>query len=188
MLTIVPVSGETLGLYNQIENRYLVSELATVRVTRSGFSLEYTVLPQAQWRDYPDDEVFTASELLKRRDAECLFAFLDGVPVGQAVIVKNWNNLAMLWDLRVDTHHRRKGIGRELLAVCRDWAKSQGLQGIMLETQDTNPSACQFYQNNGFVLGGVDRLLYGAMPHQVGKPMAFRETALFFYIMLNEAR
>lgn len=183
MLTIAPINQESLSCFNQIDNRYLVSEMATVRITRTGFSLDYTPLPKAEWRTYTEDSVFTAEELFKRKDATCLFAFSDNQLVGQAVVVKNWNDLAMVWDLRVDAHMRRKGVGRELLAACEDWAKSQGLQGLMLETQDTNPSACQFYERYGFVLGGVDRMLYGGLPHQIGKPMAFRETALFFYRM-----
>ncbi len=185
MLTILPMNEATAPLYNQIDNRYLVGELVSVRVTRSGFALEYVPMNKAEWRTYPPDSLFTAGELLKRKDAACFFAFLDGQPVGQAVAARHWNNLAMLWDIRVDAHARRKGTGRALLEACVSWAHHQNLKGLMAETQDANPVACQFYQNCGFVLGGVDRMLYSATPEQMQKPPAMRDCALFFYLLFD---
>ncbi len=185
MLTILPLSEAMIPLYNQIDNRYLVGELAAVRVARSGFSLEYMPLGKAEWRTYPPESLFTPQELLKRKDAMCFFGFLDGQPVGQAVASRHWNNLAMLWDMRVDVRSRRKGVGKALLEACRSWALHQGLKGIMVETQDGNPVACQFYQSCGFVLGGVDRMLYAATPQQSQKPPALRDSALFFYLLFD---
>ncbi len=185
MLTILPLNETLISLYNQIENRYLVGELAAVRVTRSGFSLEYMPLNKAEWRTYPPVSLFTPQELLKRKDAVCFFAFLDGQLAGQAVASHHWNNLAMLWDIRVNVHSRRKGVGRALLEACRSWALPRGLKGLMAETQDANPAACQFYQSCGFVLGGVDRMLYAAIPQQAQKPPALRDSALFFYLLFD---
>ena len=91
----------------------------------------------------------------------------------------------MLWDLRVDVRSRRKGVGRTLLEASRSWALHLGLKGIMVETQDGNPVACQFYQSSGFVLGGVDRMLYAAIPQQAQKPPALRDSALFFYLLFD---
>ncbi len=185
MLTILPLNEATTSLYNQIDNRYLVGELAAVRVARSGFSLDYMPLGKAEWRSYPPESLFTPQELLKRKDAVCFFAYLDGQPVGQAVAAHHWNNLAMLWDIRVDVRRRRNGVGRALLEASKSWAVQHGLKGLMVETQDGNPVACQFYQSCGFVLGGVDRMLYAATPQQAQKPPALRDSALFFYQLFD---
>ncbi len=185
MLTILPLSETTIPLYNQFDNRYLVGELAAVRVTRSGFSLDYMPLGKAEWRNYPQESLFTPQELLKRNDVVCFIAHQDGKPAGQAVAAHHWNNLAMLWDIRVDVRCRRKGVGRGLLDTCIGWAKERGLKGIMVETQNGNPAACQFYQSCGFVLGGVDRMLYSATAQQAQKPPALRDSALFFYLMFD---
>jgi streptothricin acetyltransferase len=185
MLTILPLSEAAISLYNQIDNRYLVGELAAVRVTRSGFSLEYMPLNKAEWHTYPPESLFSPAELLRRKDAICFFAFLDNQPVGQAITARHWNNLAMLWDIRVDVRSRRKGVGKALLDACRSWAQHQGLKGIMVETQDSNPAACQFYQSSGFLLGGVDRMLYAAIPEQSAKPPKLRDSALFFYQLFD---
>lgn len=181
MLNIVPIKKGLESHYNLIDNRYLVGELVLLKVGRTSFSLGYQALPKAEWRQYPPDNRFTPEQLISRADAECFFAFLAGQLAGQAVLFENWNHLAMLYDLRVDARCRRQGVGKALVDACCDWAKSRNLKGVMLETQDTNPIACQFYEAMGFKLGGVDRLLYHAFPEQQQRPPALRDSALFFY-------
>jgi hypothetical protein len=48
------------------------------------------------------------------------------------------------------------------------------MPGIMLETQDVNVSVYRLYGKAGFILGGVDKKLYGATRYA-------HETALFWY-------
>jgi ribosomal protein S18 acetylase RimI-like enzyme len=55
-----------------------------------------------------------------------------------------------------------------------EWTKEKKLKGIMLETQDTNLAACRFYKKYGFILGGVDTMLYGNFENKDQK-------ALFWY-------
>lgn len=40
------------------------------------------------------------------------------------------------------------------------WAQQHKLAGLMLETQDVNAAACGFYARYGFIIGGVDNMLY----------------------------
>ncbi len=181
MLLIQPMEQTTAALYNQVDNRYLVGEMAAVRVARSGFTLEFAPLNKAEWHFNPLGAPFDSSELVDRKDAVCFFAFLDGQLAGQAVVSRHFHQLAMLWDIRVDVRSRRNGVGRMLIQACRDWAVLLGLKGIMVETRDTNPAACQFFQSCGFILGGVDRMLYAADAEQMQKPPAMRDCALFFY-------
>ena len=185
MLTILPMTQDMVPLYNQMDNRYLVGEMVTVRVNRSGFSLEYAPLSKAQWHTYPPEGLFAPQELLNRPEAACFFAFLGREPVGQAVAARHGNNLAKVWDIRVDVRSRRKSVGRTLLDACRNWAVEQGLGGLILEIQDTNPGACQFAQSCGFLLGGVYRMLYAALPQQAQRPPALRDSALFFYRLFD---
>jgi streptothricin acetyltransferase len=57
-----------------------------------------------------------------------------------------------------------------------NWAREAKKRGIMLETQDVNVPACLFYQQYGFTLGGVDRMLYRGTDNS-------SETALFWYLI-----
>ena len=111
----------------------------------------------------------------------CYLAFAKDRCVGQTVVVENWNSRAVLWEISVDIQSRRKGIGRELLLSCEEWAKRKKLFGLMVEVPDSNPIGCQFFESCGFKLGGVDQKLYHSLPSQQHVGKNFKDTALFLY-------
>ncbi len=116
---------------------------------------------------YPGDVQMTA-----------FVAYSNGQRAGRIVLRKSWNNYAYIDDLCVDAAWRGKGIGRRLLACAENWARQQGLPGIMLETQNVNAAACKLYQSCGFELCGFDTRLYtGLNPES-------QEIALYWYRML----
>ncbi len=181
MLTILPSNEETLAQLNQVDARFLAGELVQVRVTRKGFLPEYMPLGTAEWRQWPHPAGVTQEALKQHDDWACFFAYVDGKPVGQAVAQPSPYGLCCLADLRVDVAHRRQSVATELLNACMDWAGHKGFLGMMAETGDENPVACQFLQSRGFSLGGVDKLRRHADPSQAGKPAALRGSLLTFY-------
>jgi len=113
-------------------------------------------------------------------DATVLVAWLDEQPVGHIVLSKNWNGLAHIDELAVDTAARRCGVARKLLDVAQFWSRKHQLAGIMLETQNNNLAACRLYESHGFVVGGVDYLRYRAIdPTTV-------EAAIFWYLLFDD--
>ena len=105
------------------------------------------------------------------------FAYVDGQLAGQIGVIKYWNDFAWIDDFVVDAHFRRRGVGRTMMQRVVNWAKVRHLPGIMLETQDINVAACQFYENFGFRLYGFDTHLYK------GLNPATEEIALFWYLI-----
>ncbi|UUZ86085.1 GNAT family N-acetyltransferase [Paenibacillus sp. P26] len=99
--------------------------------------------------------------------------------VGQIDLKRSWNHYAYVEDIRVDQAYRRFGIGRRLIEQAALWAKSRGLSGIMLETQNTNVKACRFYESCGFVIGGFDRYLYKGL-HKDRE-----ESAVYWYLLFE---
>lgn len=100
--------------------------------------------------------------------------------VGCLLMSEHWNRHAWIDGLVIDSGSRRLGAGRLLMAQAEAWTRSQGLPGIMLETQNVNVAACRFYARCGFVLGGVDQRLYrGFDPETI-------EAALFWYRDLRD--
>ncbi len=168
-------------LYNQIDNRYLVGEMVSLKVGHTGFKLSYHAMQKAQWLTPPVDDRFTPEELIQSRDTVCYFALQDEQVAGQLVLFENWNHLCMVQNIGVDARFRRQGIGKALIDTACDWAKLHGQKGLMAQTQDSNPIACQFLESVGFTLGGVDQLLYTAMPEQQNRPQTLKDSALFFY-------
>ncbi|MDD2648306.1 MAG: GNAT family N-acetyltransferase [Eubacteriales bacterium] len=180
MTAIEPMTAQNIGSLGLIDRRQFISEIAVVSIASQGFRLQYRSAGKAYWRDDPVDDQVTESFILSP-DHAGFFAFVDGKPAGQVVVGKHWNGYAFVHELAVDARHRRLGIGRALLSAAQDWAMRTGQYGLMLETQDVNATACQFYEKCGFVLGGVDNMLYSAFSDQQQRPAALRETALFFY-------
>jgi len=77
------------------------------------------------------------------------------------------DDLAVLWDLRVMTEHRRQGVGRQLVNQAVSWAKARNCRVLKIETQNNNVSACRFYARCGCRLCGVHGGAYAELPDEV---------------------
>ncbi|MBN9222400.1 MAG: GNAT family N-acetyltransferase [Mesorhizobium sp.] len=136
--------------------------------------------PVAQWPStvvpaYRKD--YRATNPESENESEALFLALDDqVPIGRAMISRNWNNYGLIDDIAVDAAYRGAGVGRLLMDACVKWSRTEGLTGITLETQNNNIAACRFYERYGFELGGIDRLLYRGLDPRG------QEIALFWYL------
>ena len=104
-------------------------------------------------------------------DAGKLVALLD-------VERERWRDTATVWNILIDRSHRRRGLGRELMSRAIEWARGQGLRGIMLETQTNHLSACRFYQTMGFKLCGLDDHFYS------NDDIGVKEVAIFWWYEL----
>lgn len=95
---------------------------------------------------------------LGRDDAAIYLAFLDNQLVGQVCVQQDHNNMARVWGLRVEHGHLHHGIATALMERVRGWALARGLHWLRAETQDVHVTACMFFRDYGFVIGGFDRL------------------------------
>lgn len=80
--------------------------------------------------------------------------------VGLAVLKKHFFKYLYVEDLNIQKNYRRQGIGKKLMDASAALAVKKGYRGIYLHAQDNNLSACLFYQNAGFRIGGYDTELY----------------------------
>ena len=71
------------------------------------------------------------------------------------------------------------GGGKALMQAAAEWAKQANLKGLTLETQDNNLAACRLYSKCGFLLCGLDTMLYRNTPHR-------EETALYWYLPFDD--
>lgn len=94
-------------------------------------------------------------------DADFLLAERDSVPVGFALVAyAGWtpeyscvlpHRFARLEDLVVDKAHREQGIGGELLAAAKRWARNRRLEYLELNVLAQNESAVRLYESQDFV-------------------------------------
>jgi len=75
-------------------------------------------------------------------------------------MLEGWDDLAVLWDIRVSPAYRRRGIGRALFAEAVRWSRKQGMTTLKIETQNNNVPACKFYAGQGATLGSINRFAY----------------------------
>jgi ribosomal protein S18 acetylase RimI-like enzyme len=103
-----------------------------------------------------------------------LAAYIDQVRIGGCVIafdtpdfeMLDGPHTAVLWDLRVDPHHRRRGVATSLFAAAERWAGDRWCTLLRVETQDVNPAACRLYERCGCQLVRVRPGAYPTLPHE----------------------
>ena len=98
------------------------------------------------------------------------FMAFDGEkPVGGAVLCCNSaelhmlegrEDLGILWDIRVDSAYKRRGVGGKLFDMVMTKAKGLGLCQLKIECQNNNVPAAAFYFKQGAHLGAVNRYAY----------------------------
>jgi len=99
-----------------------------------------------------------------------IFLAFDGEkPIGGATVafdtqgvnmLEGRNDLAVLWDIRVDPNYRSSGVGTNLFNFAVDWARVKKCKQLKIETQNINVSACKFYAKKGCKLGVINRYGY----------------------------
>jgi GNAT superfamily N-acetyltransferase len=98
-----------------------------------------------------------------RRIGGVVIAFdTRGVPM-----LEGRKDLAVLWDIRVDTDWRGQGVGAALFLAAEKWAASRGAAWLKIETQNVNVPACKFYVKQGCTLGAIHRFAYSDLTDEI---------------------
>lgn len=87
-------------------------------------------------------------------------AYEDGKCIGVAIYQDYWLKYMYLYDLKVSSGARGKGVGKQLIEAGMEEAKKRGYLGLYTQAQDNNLNACMFYLKAGFEIGGFDNRTY----------------------------
>jgi streptothricin acetyltransferase len=123
------------------------------------------------------------ASLFERHDGSDSVLFIAqeaGLVAGYVAASRGWNGCAVVDDFAVARSFRRRGLASALMDEVVEWARSERLPAIRVETQTNNVPVCRFYQRYGFVVGGHDRFLY----RELGAESA-HEIALFWYLNVS---
>lgn len=182
MRVIRRITPDNMDLLQPIADSVLTGEETLVRISRSGFSLEYMPLLKAQWRSFPP--VFSAEPVRLLRDpwGAVFAAFDDDQFIGQASLRIDPDTCwCQLLDIRVDAAFRRSGAGDMLLSACDRFALQHGAVGLRVTVPEDHPAMCQFCVHNRFTLSGLDRMALWGTEKERRKPLARKSSALLFY-------
>lgn len=103
-------------------------------------------------------------------------AFDGDLPVGAMTVAGTTKGLDMLggrtdacvlWDIRVDDRYKHMGIGQRLLDQGIAAARTDGYKLMIIECQNNNVTACQFYKKQGALLSRIDMNAYDSEPEIV---------------------
>jgi ribosomal protein S18 acetylase RimI-like enzyme len=176
--------------YDLIPMRLWVSSYYQIEKSNrglGGFTLvETPVAPYLKDFCTGDDE--SVSRWEKRWDISnwAFFMAFDGErPVGGATVASRTkeinmlsgrDDLAVLWDLRVDDEYKHQGIGQSLFDMAIKWSREQGLVQMKIECQNNNVPACKFYHKQGAVLSAINEYAYYNEPE-------YRHEAQFIWFL-----
>jgi GNAT superfamily N-acetyltransferase len=147
------------------------TSVSTLDKTALTFELVETPVDPPLYKNYCKYEGTLEEVEAKIRDVDGGYiALADGQMAGAVLLsVEEWRSVARVEDLIVGRQFRRYGIGSLLLNCASDWARNHGCWAILLETQNVNYPAIQFYLRNGLEVWSIHQNFYppGSVEHEV---------------------
>jgi ribosomal protein S18 acetylase RimI-like enzyme len=144
------------------------------------FELVETPIDPPLYRSYFGEDSTVADVEARLRDAGGGYVALANGEVAGAILldVDERRSVSHIQDLLVGRQFRRYGIGSLLLKCASDWARERNCWAIVLETQNSNYPAIQFYLSNGMEIWSINRHFYPPGP-------AAHDIAIFMGMQLS---
>ena len=167
-------SFETDRIYALRVNGKLVQNDDTMQtLERPAFAFELweTPVDPPLYKSFREYEHKVEEVETRLKSVEGGYLALAGGRIAGAVLlnVEEWRSVARIEDIIVGRQYRRYGIGSLLLNCASDWARNRGCWAIVLETQNVNYPAIQFYLRNGLEVWSINQHFYppGSIEHEV---------------------
>jgi ribosomal protein S18 acetylase RimI-like enzyme len=172
--------ASALAGYASIPSTLVVREVFDVVANErgiDGLKLVHRTIQQPYTKDYDAHPDYHPTRWGERFDLSswCFLSATIGEQVaGRAAIAwdaqadpgSRQSHVAVLWDIRVDRHAQRRGVGTALFRAAESWAMQRGAHWLKVETQNINVPACHFYFAQGCTLGAIDRFAYPDLPDE----------------------
>ncbi len=163
---IKQLSFDDLEEYNKIE---MLKEFNRIRYYKDLHTYDIHEVETTVF-DFSKDENMTLWREIMVHDQCAVFVIQEKKEyVAGAVVVTNSPNVNMLrsdmensvlWDIRVDSKHQQRGYGKILFEKAVEFAKNKQTKRMIIETQNNNPKAIQFYEKMGCKLIEINRNHY----------------------------
>ncbi|GAC1624390.1 MAG: hypothetical protein NVS4B7_15180 [Ktedonobacteraceae bacterium] len=143
---------------------------ALTRQTLSFELLETSVDPPL-YKSFREFERTLAGVEVWLRNVEGGYVALAGEQVAGVILlnVEEWRSVTRIEHIIVGRQFRRYGVGSLLLSCAADWARNHGCWAILLEAQNVNYPAIQFYLRTGLEVWSINQQYYppGPIEHEI---------------------
>ena len=192
MIVYKKIDKTYFSKYDSIPMRFNVTSYYRIeKINRGldGFRFIETPVEQPYIKDFCTGEDETVSRWIRFGISHWAFfmAFDGEKPVGAAAVasrskeanmLSGRDDIAVLWDIRVDEPYKRQGVGQELFDMAVNWSREQGLTQMKIECQNNNVPAVKFYHKQGAVLSSINDYAY------YNEPEYRHEAQLIWYLDL----
>lgn len=160
-------------------NQLLEQEEAKTAVRRLAFAfelLEMQVDPPIYKDAYEGRTVLDVERWLREIEGGYVALAADHIAGAILLTIDEEHAIMRIQDLIVGRQYRRYGIGSLLLRCAADWARKRDCWAMVLETQNINYPAIQFYLHHGLEIWGIQQPSYppGSTKHEVSILMGMR--------------
>ena len=171
-MTVKQISFDDLDKYNEIE---MLKIFEYVRVYKN--KKEYTKTNVTRTViDFAKEESMDVWRSIMNQDTCGIFVIEeDDKWIAGAVVVTHSPEINMLendmtnsvlWDIRVDSEYQGRGYGKLLFDEVVKYAKQMNTKRLLIETQNNNPKAIAFYENQGANLYKLNKGHYKDYPDE----------------------
>jgi GNAT superfamily N-acetyltransferase len=186
-IDVLPVSIADAPALHELDYSFETDRIYTLRVSGMlaqgndsprvldkpaiAFELWETPVEPPLYKSYLEYEHTLEEVEAKLSSVDGGYVALAGGQVAGVVLLKveEWRSVTRIEDIIVGRQFRRYGIGSLLLNCASDWARKRGCWAIVLETQNVNYPAIQFYLRNGLEVWSIYQHFYapGSVEHEV---------------------
>ena len=185
--------------YDSIPMRYNVKsyyKLEKINSGLGGFTLvECAVEPYIKDFCIGDNGIAAQWERFDLSNWAFFMAFDGERPIGAATVASRTkevgmldgrDDLALLWDIRVDESYKRQGVGQALFDMAVEWSRKQALVQMKIECQSNNVPAIKFYHKQGAELSAIDEYANYTDYTSYNAPEFRHETEFIWFLDLRE--
>lgn len=134
----------------------------TIRKATPDDSFALAQLACNMWGGFPEEREPEFAQLTANAKAACFLAFEGDTPIGFAqcqlrhdyVEGCETSPVGFLEGVYVQPEHHRKGIARQLVTACEDWARSVGCTEFGSDCEIDNTDSLAFHLSIGFEEAG----------------------------------
>lgn len=172
MIEYKKINESDLNIYDEVKQRFLVKSkyiLERINNGLGGVILKEIPVEKEYIKDFGSDRAMKLKERFDVSNWAFYIAFDNGKAIGAVSIasktdnvymLENRDDLAVLWDIRVDENYKHQGIGQKLFDIAVNWAKDREFKQLKIECQNNNVPACNFYHKQGAILSKMNEYAY----------------------------